>query len=89
MNFDEPLTKDPLFWAGLVVGLAGGLWGVLAKDLSGGDAVWLMVTSLFGGVWFWAGLIASNIRELYRRHRDRRSDIALLLKEDAVLKETE
>jgi hypothetical protein len=89
VNFDEPVRSDPLFWAGIVVGLAGGVLSVLSKDLHGFDAVGMVVLSVVGTTWFWAGLIATTIRGLYRRWRDRRADIKLLLKEGAVLKETE
>lgn len=89
MNFDEPMTKDPLFWAGIVVGAVWAVVTVLANDLTGLDALVTVVASIVATTWVVAGVVAATIRELYRHRRDRKADIELLLKEDAVLKETE
>ena len=48
-----------------------------------------MVTSVAASTWGLAGVLGATIRELYRRQRDRRADIALLLKDGAELKEIE
>jgi hypothetical protein len=89
VNFDEPMTRDPLFWAGIVVGAVWGVVTILRQDLTGFDAVLTALASVVGSTWVLAGILATLVRELYRHWRDRRADIELLLKEDAVLKETE
>ncbi|WP_344209467.1 hypothetical protein [Kribbella sancticallisti] len=89
MNYDEPMTRDPLFWAGIAIGVALGVTGVVVQDHSGWDAVWRVILSTISVVWVGTGLIGTSVREFYRHRRDRRADIELLLKEDAVLKETE
>jgi LytS/YehU family sensor histidine kinase len=89
VNFDEPVNSDPLFWGGIVVGIVAGVVNVVVRDLHGGDAVWSMVTSVAASTWGLAGVLGTTIRELYRRQRDRRGDIALLLKDGAELKEIE
>jgi hypothetical protein len=89
VNFDEPMTRDPLFWAGIVIGTVWAVISVAAGNLTGLDAVWTVVASIVATTWVGAGVIAALIREFYRRWRDRRADLGLLMKEDAVLKETE
>lgn len=89
MGFDEPITRDPLFWIGLVAGAVAGVVGVFVKDLSGGDAVWAVITSTISVTWLGTGLFGVLIRGAYRRRRDRKADLDLLMKDGAQLKETE
>jgi hypothetical protein len=48
MMFDRPLRSDPLWWFGLVGGAVGGLWRVIAADLTGLDAAWQVLASVIG-----------------------------------------
>ncbi len=75
MNFDEPMTKDPLLWVGLVVGAVWGVVTVIANDLTGVSALLTLVTSVVATTWVGAGILAATVRELYRHRRDRRAYI--------------
>ncbi|WP_020385433.1 hypothetical protein [Kribbella catacumbae] len=89
MGFDEPITRDPLFWIGLVAGVVAGVVGVFVNDLSGGYAVWSVIATTFSTTWLGTGLFGVLIRGVYRRRRDRKADLDLLMKDGAQLKESE
>jgi hypothetical protein len=76
MGFDEPMTRDPLFWAGLLVGAVGSVIGVIVRDLSFGDAAWSVVCGTFTFTWLIAGGIGVLIRGGFRRRRERNAQIA-------------
>lgn len=69
--FDRPIWTDPLFWAGIVVGLAVSLLTGLHRDLPVGDLIWYVFASTFAFTWWTAGLILSTIRHQFRRRRAR------------------
>lgn len=75
------MTRDPLFWAGIVVGAVWAVISVVTADLTGLDAVLTVVASIVATTWVGAGVLGALIRGLYRRWRDRRSDLKLVLKE--------
>ncbi|NEA34345.1 hypothetical protein [Streptomyces sp. SID13031] len=83
------MTRDPLFWAGIVLGTVLGIIGVITRDLSGGSAVWAVLCGVFGFTWLVAGGLGVVIRGYFRRRRDRKADIGLLLKDGVQLKEVE
>jgi hypothetical protein len=88
MGFDEPMTRDPLFWVGLVVGAISSLIGVIVRDLSFGFGVWSVLCGTFTFTWLWAGGIGVLIRGYFRRRRDRNADLRLILS-DVPVKEVE
>jgi hypothetical protein len=68
-----PLWTDPLAWAGGVLGMVGGVWAVLARDLSG----WLAVITVLGNLLFSVSLVSfvgGAIREFVRLRRVSSSD---------------
>lgn len=89
MGFDEPMTRDPLFWAGIVLGAIIGVAGVITQDLSGGYAVWSVICGTASVTWIGTGGIGVVIRGFFRRRRDRKADLDLLLKDGARIKTVE
>jgi hypothetical protein len=63
-----PLWTDPLAWGGLVVGIVGAVWAVLARDLSGWNAVGAVVGNLLTSV-FVVSFVGGGIREFVRLRR--------------------
>lgn len=88
MGFDEPMTRDPLFWAGIGLGAVLGIIGVIIRDVDGGFAVWSVLCTVFSTTWLGTGGIGVLIRGYFRRRRDRTADLRLLLT-DVPIKETE
>ncbi|MEV8374011.1 hypothetical protein AB0P21_14820 [Kribbella sp. NPDC056861] len=89
MGFDEPMVRDPLFWVGIVTGAIFGVIGVFTRDLSGGVAVWSVLCTTGATTWLLAGGVGVLIRGYFRRRRDKKADIDLLMKEGVQLKEVE
>lgn len=88
MGFDEPMTRDPLFWVGLVVGAIGSVVGVVVRDESFGYSVWAVLCGTVSFTWLGAGGIGVLIRGYFRRRRDRSADLKLILS-DIPVKEAE
>jgi hypothetical protein len=65
--FDRPIGADPLFWFGIVGGLAVSVVVELRQDASGEDFVWGVFTGTFFFTWWIAGLLLSTIRYQFRR----------------------
>ena len=63
-----PLWTDPLAWGGLVVGIVGAVWAVLARDLSGFNAVFAVFGNLLTAV-FVVPFVGGAIREFVRLRR--------------------
>ena len=63
-----PLWTDPLAWGGLVVGIVGGVWAVLARDLSGWSAAGVIVGNLLTAVLL-VSFVGGGIREFVRLRR--------------------
>lgn len=63
-----PLWTDPLAWGGLLIGIVGGAWAVLARDLSGWGAVGAVVGNLVTAV-FLVSFVGGGIREFVRLRR--------------------
>ncbi|WP_328330336.1 hypothetical protein OHA70_08465 [Kribbella sp. NBC_00382] len=82
------MTRDPLFWGGLVLGAVGGVIGVIVRDLSFGDAAWAVFCGTITFTWLGAGGIGVLIRGYFRRRRDRSADLKLILS-DVPVKEAE
>jgi hypothetical protein len=76
MGFDEPMTRDPLFWVGLVVGAISSLIGVIVRDQSFGDSVWAVLCGTLSFTWLGTGGIGVVIRGYFRRRRERNAQIA-------------
>jgi hypothetical protein len=72
--FDTPLRSDPLWWFGLVGGTIGGVWAILAKDLTGADAVLAFIANVVGFTFWIAYLVGGSIRAVVRRRRRRPGD---------------
>ena len=70
--FERPLWSDPLWWFGLVGGAAGGVWGIVDKDLTGAEAVLMFLGSVIGFTFWVAGLVGGSIRAIIRRRRQQR-----------------
>jgi hypothetical protein len=76
MGFDEPMTRDPLFWVGLVVGAISSLIGVIVRDQSFGYSVWAVLSGTLSFTWLGTGGIGVLIRGYFRRRRERIAQIA-------------
>jgi hypothetical protein len=66
---DTPLRSDPLWWFGLVGGAVGGVWTILAKDLTGADAVWALLSNVVAFTFWIANLVGGSIRAVVRNRR--------------------
>ncbi|MFI5711195.1 hypothetical protein [Kribbella sp. NPDC051620] len=82
------MTRDPLFWVGLVVGAIGSVIGVVVRDQSFGSAVWAVFCGTISFTWLGAGGIGVLIRGYFRRRRDRAADLELILS-DVPVREVE
>jgi hypothetical protein len=89
MGFDEPMVRDPLFWVGIVAGAILGVIGVITRDLSGGEALWSVLCTIGATTWLLAGGVGVVIRGYFRRRRDKKADLELLLKAGTHLKAVE
>ena len=68
-TFDKPVSRDPLFLAAVVVGVALSAWSVLTAD---GPSAFLLTYLLVGGFvsgWFATGVLAGSVRSFLRGYR--------------------
>jgi hypothetical protein len=63
-----PLWTDPLAWGGLVLGIVGAVWAVLARDLSGWNAAFAASGNLLASL-FVVSFVGGAIREFVRLRR--------------------
>ena len=63
-----PLWTDPLAWGGLIVGVVGAVWAVLARDLSGWAAGTAVLGNIVGSVVL-VSFVGGGIREFVRLRR--------------------
>ena len=70
--FDRPVLRDPLFVAGLVLGIAGLLWLPGSRGDDAGTVVFKLATAVPWAL-FLVGITAGSVRE-YARGRDSRRE---------------
>lgn len=69
-TFDRPVTKDPLMWAAIAIGVVAAILAVTRADGPTSSALggYLLVVGFATG-WFATGVVGGSVRNLARGYR--------------------